>query len=102
MNIASPLAYDDINVSLNHNLTTQQYINLFYYNSLQTIVAATGPSSNYDIRHAALTGNMPKWTDILPITEAAVRVPSTAQGDGDVEPYYVALPPIWINSGYGQ
>ena len=102
LNIASPLAYDDINVSLNHNLTTQQYINLFYYNSLQTIVAATGPSSNYDIRHAALTGNMPKWTDILPITEAAVRVPSTAQGDGDVEPYYVALPPIWINSGYGQ
>lgn len=101
---ATPYAYDDINISLNYNLTTQQYINMFYYNSQQTVVAATGIDSNYDIRHATTyPNNMPKWTDILPITLAQTRVPSTAQGSGQTEPYYnPAMPVIWIDSGYGQ
>lgn len=102
LNIAHPLAYDDINHDLRYALTTQQYINMFYYNSQQTVVFATGPDSNYNIRHAALTGNMPKWTDILPITQSSIRVPSTAQGSGEQELYYITLPPLWVNSGYGQ
>ena len=75
---------------------------MFYYNSQQNVVFATGSNSNYNIRHAALTGNMPKWTDILPITQASIRVPSTAQGSGDQELYYTSLPPLWTNSGYGE
>lgn len=103
INISTPYAFDSINATLGYTLTTQQYIDLYYYNSLQTIVQATGNDSNYNIKHAAKTGNMPKWTDILPINTASTRVPSIAQGDGKVEePSYDSLPIIWLDSGYGQ
>lgn len=104
INISTPYAHDAINSTLAYTLTLQQYVDLYYFNSLQTIIQAAGNDSNYNIKHATKTGNMPKWTDFPGITTGAASglVPSTAQGSGDVEPFYEALPIIWVDSGFGQ